>query len=312
MRVLSFALVAIAVTDGAAFAQPTPPRQPPASSRRVAGRDGDLVVVNGDDRVAFMRRREANVRAVWDASRKSLLLLGDFAGATSGPDGLVDMVYRFSDINGEWPLGPRWEGTATIDEYWIGDGGRRSMVVSTPAGVFELSSPPPGRIDFIRVEPSPTAVLTYRSGTNGPMRGAGFDEAERRQNDPAVQAQMPHAVIGGVTGSATQAPGLVVVPEPPPPGTPLRVGGNIRPPAKLFDVKPVYPQAARAAGVTGNVVVEITIAADGAVADARILRSIPLLDEAALQAVRQWRYDVTLLNGVPVPLTMIVTVPFGM
>jgi TonB family protein len=259
-----------------------------------------------------MRRREANVRAVWDASRKSLLLLGDFASATSGPDGLVDMVYRFSDISGEWPLGPRWEGTATIDEYWIGDGGRRSMVVSTPAGVYELSSPPPGRIDFIRVEPPPTAVLTYRSTTNSPLRGAGFDEAERRQNDPAVQAQMPHTVFEGVAGGANPAPGLVVSLTPPPQGTPLRVGGNIRPPTKLFDVKPVYPQAARAAGVTGNVVVEITIAADGAVADARILRSIPLLDEAALQAVRQWRYDVTLLNGVPVPLTMIVSVPFGM
>jgi TonB family protein len=235
-------------------------------------------------------------------------LLADFGSATSGSDGLVDMVYRFSDISGEWPLGARWEGTATIDEYWIGDGGRRSMVVSTPGGVFELTSPPPARIDFLRIEPSPTAVLTYRGGTNNPLRGVGFDEAERRQNDPAVQAQMPHAAIG-VSGGAGQAPGLVVSP---PQGTPLRVGGNIRPPTKLFDVKPVYPQTARAAGVTGNVIVEITIAADGAVADARILRSIPLLDEAALQAVRQWRYDVTLLNGVPVPLTMIVTVPFGM
>lgn len=127
-----------------------------------------------------------------------------------------------------------------------------------------------------------------------------------------VQAQMPHAVIGGVAASVRTTGGIVVSPEPGRPGTPLRVGGDIRAPAKLFDVKPVYPQTARAAGVTGNVVVEITIAADGAVADARILRSIPLLDEAALQAVRQWRYDVTLLNGVPVPLTMIVTVPFGM
>jgi TonB family protein len=312
VRVLSYALVAIAVTDCAAFAQPPAPRQPPASSRRVEGRDGDLVVVTGDDRVAFMRRREANVRAVWDASRQSLLLLADFGSATSGPDGLVDMAYRFSGLSGEWPLGARWDGTATIDEYWIGDGGRRSMVVSTPAGVFELTSPPPAQIDFLRIEPSPTAVLTYRGGTNGPVRGVGFDEAERRQNDPAVQAQMPRAVIGGVTGSANLAGGLVVSPPPPPQGTPLRVGGNIKPPTKLFDVKPVYPQTARAAGVTGNVIVEITIAADGAVADARILRSIPLLDEAALQAVRQWRYDVTLLNGVPVPLTMIVTVPFGM
>jgi TonB family protein len=300
MRLLSFALVAIALTDCAALAQPTPTRQPPASSRRVQGRDGDLVVVNGDDRVAFMRRREANVRAVFDPSRHSLLLLADFGSAPSGPDGLVDIAYRFSDVSGEWPLGARWEGTATIDEYWIGDGGRRSMVVATPAGIVELTTPM--QIDFLRIEPSPTAVLTHRGSWNTPLRGVGFDEAERRQSDPAVQAKM------GVTSIVTAAPGVVVSPQQ----APLRVGGNIRPPTKLFDVKPIYPQTARAAGVTGNVVVEITIAADGAVADARILRSIPLLDDAALQAVRQWRYDVTLLNGVPVPLTMIVTVPFGM
>jgi TonB family protein len=303
MRTLSFALVAIALTDCVAFAQPPAPRQPPASSRRLQGRDGDLVVVNGDDRVAFMRRREANVRAVFDPSRHSLLLLADFGSATSGPDGQVDMAYRFSDLSGEWPLGARWEGTATIDEYWIGDGGRRSMVVSTPAGVLELTSPP--QMEFLRIEPPPTAVLTYRGGTNRVLRGVGFDEAERRQNDPAAD-------IGGATASVRMTGGVVVSPEQGRQGTPLRVGGDVRAPAKLFDVKPVYPQTARAAGVTGNVVIEITIAADGAVADARILRSIPLLDEAALQAVRQWRYDVTMLNGVPVPLMMIVTVPFGM
>jgi protein TonB len=58
------------------------------------------------------------------------------------------------------------------------------------------------------------------------------------------------------------------------------------------------------------VIIEATIAADGHVMNARILRSLPLLDQAALEAVRQWQYTPTLLNGVPVPVVMTVTVTF--
>ena len=57
-------------------------------------------------------------------------------------------------------------------------------------------------------------------------------------------------------------------------------------------------------------ILEITIAPDGTIREARILRSIPLLDQAALDAVRQWRYEPTQLNGTPVPVIMTVTVSF--
>ena len=53
-----------------------------------------------------------------------------------------------------------------------------------------------------------------------------------------------------------------------------------------------------------------TIGPDGAVKDAKVLRSIPLLDQAALDAVRQWQFTPTLLNGVPGPVIMTVTVQF--
>ena len=62
--------------------------------------------------------------------------------------------------------------------------------------------------------------------------------------------------------------------------------------------------------MTGEVIVEITIGVDGAVTNARVLRSIPLLDQAALDAVRQWRYTPTLLDGRPVPVVMTVQVAF--
>jgi protein TonB len=62
--------------------------------------------------------------------------------------------------------------------------------------------------------------------------------------------------------------------------------------------------------VEGVVIIEAVIGTDGRVQQARVLRSKPLLDEAALTAVRQWVFTPTLLNGVPVPLIMTVTVNF--
>jgi protein TonB len=72
----------------------------------------------------------------------------------------------------------------------------------------------------------------------------------------------------------------------------------------------VYPRIAQAARVQGVVIIEATIGPTGAVQDARILRSIPLLDAAALEAVRQWEYTPTLLNGMPVAVLMTVTISF--
>jgi protein TonB len=120
-----------------------------------------------------------------------------------------------------------------------------------------------------------------------------------------VEGGVPGGVIGGVVGGLPEAP-----PPPPPPQAPVRVGGNIKPPTKTRDVKPIYPAIAQSARVQGVVIIEATIGPDGRVKDAKVLRSIPLLDQAALDAVKQWEFTPTLLNGVPVPVIMTVTVNF--
>jgi TonB family protein len=129
---------------------------------------------------------------------------------------------------------------------------------------------------------------------------------------------VPGGVGGGVPGgvgtpaptfgATTARPGEV--PPPKPSVKIVRVGGTIKQPVKIVDVKPIYPEEARAAGVQGVVIIELQLATDGSVADARILRSIPMLDEAALGAARQWRFLPTLLNGEPVELVMTVTINF--
>ena len=74
----------------------------------------------------------------------------------------------------------------------------------------------------------------------------------------------------------------------------------------------MYPPDAQAARIQGVVIIEATIDTDGRVHDAKVLRSIPALDDAALAAVRQWEFTPTLLEGVPVPVIMTVTVNFTM
>jgi protein TonB len=78
------------------------------------------------------------------------------------------------------------------------------------------------------------------------------------------------------------------------------------------DVRPEYPSTARSARVEGTVILEAVIDIRGMVADVRVLKSIPLLDEAAVEAVKQWRYQATMLNGEAVPIVMTVTVNFGL
>jgi protein TonB len=128
---------------------------------------------------------------------------------------------------------------------------------------------------------------------------AGFERSA------GVEGGIIGGVAGGITGGIPEPP-----PPPPPPAAPVRVGGNIKPPQKTRDVRPVYPPIAQSARVQGIVIIEATIGPDGAVKDAKVLRSIPLLDQAALDAVRQWVFTPTLLNGVPVPVIMTVTVQF--
>ena len=93
---------------------------------------------------------------------------------------------------------------------------------------------------------------------------------------------------------------------------PVRVGGSIKAPAQTKRVNPPYPPEAQAAGVQGVVIMEATIGVDGKVTDVRVLRPMPLLDQAAVEAVRQWEYEPTMVNGVAVPVVMTVTLNFAL
>jgi protein TonB len=107
-------------------------------------------------------------------------------------------------------------------------------------------------------------------------------------------------------GGSGSGVGPLTRPEP----DPVRAHTDVRPPERVRDVTPVYPEMARQARLEGIVIIECTIDVMGRVSNATVLRDIPFLSEAALEAVQQWRYKPTLLNGVPVPVIMTVTVNF--
>src|SRR5262249_37925627 len=132
-----------------------------------------------------------------------------------------------------------------------------------------------------------------------------------QQRAGQTPASSPSSPSGPIAGASFYSGGMVcggaAAPCPPAPAdAPVRVGGDIKEPRKIRDVRPVYPQIAMAAGVQGVVIMEATIGPDGSVTNTRILRSVPLLDQAAVDSVRQWGFEPTYLNGVPVSVIMTV------
>ena len=94
--------------------------------------------------------------------------------------------------------------------------------------------------------------------------------------------------------------------------SPRRAGIEVAAPRKIRDVAPEYPELARRAGVEGVVVIDCTIEPLGLVSGVQVLSGHPLLNQAALEAVRQWRYEPTRINGVPVPVVLTVTLRFNL
>jgi len=166
-----------------------------------------------------------------------------------------------------------------------------------------------------------TVTVNFRldGGSTGAGAGSGTGVGVGRGSGTGVGGAVAGGVAGGVPGGV--AGGTVggvaggVVPADNSWATSIapdavRIGKDIRPPTKIKDVRPIYPVEAKDAGAQGVVIIEAVIAPSGTVTAARILRSIPPLDQAALDAVNQWIFTPTLLNGTPVPVVMTVTVNF--
>ena len=189
------------------------------------------------------------------------------------------------------------------------------------AFVAELPAPPPPPPP--PPPPAPRALKaaqpTRPTSATGPAFHVPAEVPVGIQPETGVDMRDEGGVVGGVEGGIEGGVlggvlgGMVTDVMPPPaPPKPRRVGGDIQAPALVHRVEPDYPSVAVSAKVTGTVILEATVNESGAVTNLTVLRSIPLLDTAAMRAVRQWRYQPLVLNGVPAPFILTVTVTFSL
>jgi protein TonB len=200
------------------------------------------------------------------------------------------------------------------------------VVIVVPIVATDVLPEPRRAIDFIVVRPiSPPSIPSPPLG--GRQRSskvvspfaapviAPKDIAPETELEPFETEGHAGGVPDGMPGGGV--PGSIVgdIPEPPAPTPPkkkepLPVGGLIERAQKIRDVTPVYPPIALASRIQGTVILQTVIAEDGRVRNVTVLRSIPLLDQAAIDAVRQWQFTPPLLNRQPVAVVMTVTVTF--
>ena len=181
-----------------------------------------------------------------------------------------------------------------MPDVWKGD------VMAYVTSIIPPAPPPP----VIRRDLPEQRAINPNAAPTEPPEGITKEPDEL----PIFDNNTPNEAI--IIGDVTNGPVEPIAPKPPAPVEPVRVGGTIRSPVKIRDAQPVYPSMAIAARIEGIVIIDATIGADGRVLDVRLLRPLPFLDQAALDAVRQWQFTPTLLNGVPVPVLMTVTVRF--
>ena len=147
----------------------------------------------------------------------------------------------------------------------------------------------PKKIEMIKEEAAPPDV-----GVSGGVVGG-------------VAGGSAGGVLGGIIGGVGGAP-----PPPPPPKAhgPVRIGGSVVQANLIRMVQPVYPPIAKTAHISGTVVLHAIISKDGAIEQLEYVSGPPLLMRNAMDAVRQWRYKPTLLNGEPVEVDTTVSVVF--
>jgi protein TonB len=150
-----------------------------------------------------------------------------------------------------------------------------------------------------------------------PKQVAVFKEAELPPENPGGVAGGLDLGGGGLLGAlGGNATGAAPPPPPPPPPAPvkptgpIKVGGNVQEAKVIARPNPVYPPLARQARIQGNVVLHAIIDKDGRVGELQVVSGHPLLVQSALEAVKNWRYQPTTLNGEAVEVDTTITVNF--
>ena len=185
---------------------------------------------------------------------------------------------------------------------------------ATPPDVAPPPPPPPPPAAgprVVRVAPPPRAPVEPAAFV-APIEVPDEIRPEEATLDLGVEGGVAGGVEGGVAGGVLGGVVGGLPAAPPPPPKVIRIGGALVAPKLLHKVQPVYPEMATLAHVRGIVILEAQVGVNGQVKEVKLLRGVALLDDAAMEAVKQWRYQPLLLNGVPTEFILTVTVNFNL
>jgi protein TonB len=178
--------------------------------------------------------------------------------------------------------------------------------------VAPMPPPPPAELAPSRTSPTPTRAS---DPTLAPTTAPDTIESETTPpgtvSDPSAIPSIGRA-SDGLGLPVGGAPVAVQIPEPPRPSGPIRLADLPVTPRKIGDVRPIYPEIARSARIEGTVILEAVLDTTGRVTQLRVIRSVPMLDQAAVDAVSKWRYTPSLYGGRPVSVLMTITVHFAL
>jgi protein TonB len=159
---------------------------------------------------------------------------------------------------------------------------------------------------------APKARPTYTPTSTG-MTAPAHETQEAPQPSVGitggVAGGVPGAVFSEAMGSARSVPEVAKAPEPVP-AKRIRVASRVAEANLIHDVTPQYPPEAGRARIEGTVVLMAVIGTDGTVKDMRVESGLPILAQAAMDAVKQWRYRPYMVNGEPVEVDSRITINF--
>lgn len=319
--------------DAAAQAQAQPRDPRPNVARPATSKEEELKAATAADQTSVanwlalaklqedrgaLQEAEATLRSAYAATagnREVLLSQARFYARQGNFQQSIDLVETYAAQNPSDPSGHQLVAT------WYWEKAQKDTSLSPADKLMYIESGIQATDRALAQRPDYIEALTYKNillrmkgnlETDAARRQQLYSEADTLRNR-AIQLQRERA--------GTQRPAGGAAPPPPPPPPPpqyyevdgqqaVRIGGDIKTPTKIRDVRPEYPQEAHEARLSGMVILEALIDTQGNVRSARVLRSIPGLDEAALDAVKQWQFTPTLRDGVAVPVVMTVTVNF--
>jgi TonB family protein len=203
--------------------------------------------------------------------------------------------------------GPAEIVTFRAERVWKGPVTER-VTIYRPTPMYRASPLPPD-LSSANQDVNPTIfrrdaryVVTAHRLTDAERSDLGLSEHALFGMNMCGDGSRPISLADG-TGFATLGPGRAPIDQ-----RPMVRGVQVAPPIKIVDV---LPDRSRVETAHGMVIIQITVDQTGVVRDPRIVRSIPVFDQPAIDAVLKWKFLPALINGVPAPVPLIVTIPVG-